>query len=73
MSYNTINHQFSQILGFTNVRMIEEMKNIAEATSLLSKEAGRDSEVMKIVTVITMVYLPATFVCVSQTSCLIAH
>jgi len=57
--------------------MIEEMKNVAEesakqteATIVLSMEARRDSEIMKTITVATMVYLPATFVCVSRTSCL---
>ena len=57
--------------------MIEEMKNIAKenalqthATILLAKEARRDSEIMKIIAFVTMVYLPATFVCVCRISCL---
>jgi Mg2+ and Co2+ transporter CorA len=52
--------------------MIEGMKNIAhenamqtQATILLAKEARRDSEIMKVIAFVTMVYLPATFVCVS--------
>jgi len=57
--------------------MIEEMKNIAkenamqtQATILLAKEARRDSEIMKVIAFVTMIYLPATLMCVSRISCL---
>src|SRR5258708_14334350 len=64
-----------QLLNSTNIRMVEGMKQIAEdnakqseSIAIVAYDTKRDSEIMKTVTVVTMVYLPATFVCVrSQT------
>ncbi|KAJ8508385.1 hypothetical protein ONZ45_g9336 [Pleurotus djamor] len=43
--------------------MAEENQKQADATQAIAKDAKRDSEVMKAITVVTLIYLPATFVC----------
>ena len=81
-----------QLLNYTNIRMVEGMKNVseqnAEATkrmaelaevnqrqavqgarqaqsmAALAYDAKRDSEVMKAITVVTIIFLPPTFVSV---------
>ena len=81
-----------QLLNYTNIRMVEGMKNVseqnAEATkrmaepaevsqrqavhgasqaqsmAVLAYDAKRDSEVMKAITVVTIFFLPLTFVSV---------
>ena len=51
--------------------MIEAIKEISsenarqsELMSIVAHDTKRDSEVMKTITVVTMIYLPATFLCV---------
>jgi hypothetical protein len=51
--------------------MVEGMKTISEESAKLSEsmaiiayDTKRDSEVMKTIAVVTMIYLPATFTCV---------
>ena len=81
-----------QVIGITNVRMVEGMKTISEenvkmtlrmkelaessalqaeesskqadAMARLAYDSKRDSEIMKTITVVTMIFLPATFCCV---------
>lgn len=61
-----------------NVKMTLRMKELAESSSLQAEESSkqadamarlaydskRDSEIMKTITVVTMIFLPATFCCV---------
>ncbi|KZV93977.1 hypothetical protein EXIGLDRAFT_767524 [Exidia glandulosa HHB12029] len=49
--------------GVGMYRMGRDNQKQAEATEALARESKRDSEVMKTITVVTLVYLPATFVC----------
>jgi hypothetical protein len=68
-----------QLLNYTNVRMVEqnarmtaEMKEQAvqsarqaQSMAVLAYDAKRDSEVMKAITVVTLIFLPGTFISVS--------
>lgn len=40
------------------------MRDLTSATTQMAKEPRRDNEIMKTITVVTMIYLPATFVAV---------
>ena len=58
-----------QLVNYTNIRMVEGMKNISEqnthqsqSMAVLAYDAKRDSEVMKAITVVTILFPPATFV-----------
>ena len=60
-----------QLVNYTNIRMVEGMKNISEqnahqsqSIAVLAYDAKRDSEVMKAITVVTILFPPATFVSV---------
>lgn len=60
-----------QIMGAFQLRNGDDMYTIAldnqkqaEATEFLARDAKRDGEIMKTITVVTLIYLPATFVCV---------
>ena len=67
-----------QLLNYTNLRMVEGMKELAElnhriteqsaeqaqSMAVIAHDTKRDSEVMKAVTVVTLIFLPATFVSV---------
>ena len=44
------------------------MRDLTSATTQIAKDSKRDSEIMKTITVVTMVYLPATFVAVCALS-----
>jgi hypothetical protein len=69
----------SQLLNYTNIRMVEqnakmtaEMKEQAvqsarqaQSMAVLAYDAKRDSEVMKAITVVTLIFLPGTFLSVS--------
>lgn len=46
-------------------RVVQDNQLQAAATERLAQESKRDSEIMKTITVVTLLYLPATFVCVS--------
>ncbi|SRR5258708_789384 len=66
-----LNSRKLQLLNYTNIRMVEGMKQISEenakqseSMAIVAYDTKRDSEIMKTITVVTMVYLPATFVCV---------
>jgi hypothetical protein len=55
-----------------NAKMTAEIKEQAaqsarqaQSMAVLAYDAKRDSEVMKAITVVTLIFLPATFVCVS--------
>ena len=41
----------------------------AQSMAALAYDAKRDSEVMKAITIVTLIFLPATFVSVCPTSC----
>ncbi|KAJ8473879.1 hypothetical protein ONZ45_g16140 [Pleurotus djamor] len=43
--------------------MAEDNQKQAIATQAIARDTKRDSEVMKTITVVTLIYLPATFVC----------
>lgn len=45
-------------------QIAEDNRKQAVATEAIARDAKRDSEIMKTITVVTLVYLPATFVCV---------
>lgn len=62
-------------LATATLKTNEDMKGLAfssasqaEATNRLAADARRDSEVMKAITVVTIIFLPATFVSVSNLS-----
>ncbi|KZV82524.1 hypothetical protein EXIGLDRAFT_657014 [Exidia glandulosa HHB12029] len=66
----SVKAQIDVIAGASQVRngvgmykMGRNNQKQAEATEALARESKRDSEVMKTITVVTLVYLPATFVC----------
>ena len=40
------------------------MRDLTSTTTQMAKESSRDNEMMKTITVVTMIYLPATFVAV---------
>ena len=42
----------------------EENAKQSESMAIVAYDTKRDSEVMKTITVVTMIYLPATFACV---------
>jgi hypothetical protein len=68
-----------QLLNYTNIWMVEqnarmtaEMKEQAvqsarqvQSMAVLTYDAKRDSEVMKAITVVTLIFLPGTFISVS--------
>ncbi|EJD41533.1 hypothetical protein AURDEDRAFT_186494 [Auricularia subglabra TFB-10046 SS5] len=54
---------FSQLHnGLKMYEIAEDNRKQAEATEAIARDAKRDSEIMKTITVVTLVYLPATFV-----------
>jgi len=44
------------------------MRDLTSATTQMAKDSRRDNEIMKTITVVTMIYLPATFVAVCALS-----
>jgi Mg2+ and Co2+ transporter CorA len=46
-------------MGYSSLRA-------ASTTTQMARDAQKDSEIMKTITVVTMIYLPATFVAVTQ-------
>ena len=40
------------------------MRDLSRATTQIARDSKRDKEIMKTITVVTMIYLPATFVAV---------
>ncbi|EJD41576.1 hypothetical protein AURDEDRAFT_169473 [Auricularia subglabra TFB-10046 SS5] len=60
---NTLLMSRAQLLnGVEMATMTKDNKKQAEATEAIARDARRDSEIMKTITVVTLVYLPATFV-----------
>jgi Mg2+ and Co2+ transporter CorA len=51
-------------LAETSYRQAEESSRQADAMARLAYDSKRDSEVMKTITVVTMIFLPGTFCCV---------
>jgi len=67
-----------QLLNYTNIRMVEQNAEAttrmaelaaqsarqAQSMAVIAYDTKRDSEVMKAVTLVTLIFLPATFVAV---------
>lgn len=49
---------FIKLMGYSSLRM-------TAATGQMARDAREDSEIMKTITVVTMIYLPATFAAVT--------
>jgi len=54
-------------------RISEENAKQSESMAIVAYDTKRDSEVMKTITVVTMIYLPATFTCVRSRTAQIAN
>ncbi|EJD41568.1 hypothetical protein AURDEDRAFT_127070 [Auricularia subglabra TFB-10046 SS5] len=52
--------------GIDMSKMAKDNRKQAKATEELARDARRDSEIMKTITVVTLVYLPATFVSLKE-------
>ena len=51
-------------LAKQNAEQVEQGARQAQSMAILAHDAKRDSEVMKAITVVTLIFLPATFVSV---------
>ena len=57
-------------LAKQNAEQTEQSARQAQSMAILAYDAKRDSEVMKAITIVTLVFLPATFVSVRPILCL---
>jgi len=51
-------------MGYASLKAGVEMRDLTRATTQIARDSKRDNEIMKTITVVTMIYLPATFVAV---------